>query len=42
MAAIEIDKGVDIYAYNQGLFVIQQSGESVAISNTPDFIPPAW
>ncbi|MGF1523067.1 MAG: hypothetical protein ACFBSF_12195 [Leptolyngbyaceae cyanobacterium] len=42
VAAIEIDKDVDIYAYNQGLFVIQQSGDSVAISNTPDFAPRTW
>ena len=39
VAAIEIDKDVDTYAYNQGLFVIQQSGDSVAISNTTDFKP---
>lgn len=42
VAAIEIDKDVDTYAYNQGLFVIQQSGDSVAISNTPDFQPRIW
>ncbi|NEQ49414.1 MAG: DUF3782 domain-containing protein [Leptolyngbya sp. SIO3F4] len=42
VAAIEIDKDVDTYAYNQGLFVIQQSGDSVAISNTPDFKPRNW
>lgn len=42
VAAIEIDKDVDAYAYNQGLFVIQQSGDSVAISNTPDFMPHTW
>lgn len=42
VAAIEIDKDVDTYAYNQGLFVIQQSGDSVAISNTPDFRPRTW
>ena len=32
VAAIEIDKDVDTYAYNQGLFVIKQSGDSVKIS----------
>lgn len=42
VAAIEIDKDVDTYAYNQGLFVIQQSGDSVALSNTPDFKPRHW
>lgn len=39
---IEIDKDVDTYAYNQGLFVIQQSGDSVAISNALDFKPRNW
>ncbi|MBT9316729.1 DUF3782 domain-containing protein [Leptothoe spongobia] len=42
VAAIEIDKDVDTYAYNQGLFVIQQSGDSVEISNTSDFTPRNW
>ncbi|MEB3161969.1 MAG: DUF3782 domain-containing protein, partial [Prochlorothrix sp.] len=34
VAAIEMDGDVDRYAINQGLFLIQQSGESVKISNT--------
>jgi hypothetical protein len=42
VAAIEIDKDVDTYAYNQGLFVIVQSGDSVMISNTLDFRPRTW
>ncbi|MBT9315031.1 DUF3782 domain-containing protein [Leptothoe spongobia] len=42
VAAIEIDKDVDTYAYNQGLFLIQQSGDSVAISKTPGFTPRTW
>ena len=42
VAAIEIDGEVDIYAYNQGLFVIQQSGDSVEISNPADFTPRIW
>ena len=43
VAAIEIDKDVDTYAYNQGLFLIQQSGDSVSISsNTSDFTPRTW
>ncbi len=42
VAAIEIDKDVDTYAYNQGLFVIQQSGNSVEISNKSGFVPHAW
>ncbi len=42
VAAIEIDGEVDIYAYNQGLFVIQQAGDTVEISNVKDFIPRTW
>ncbi|WP_026099666.1 DUF3782 domain-containing protein [Prochlorothrix hollandica] len=42
VAAIEIDKDVDTYAYNQGLFVIQQSGDSVMISNDDQFQPRTW
>ncbi|MEM6591074.1 MAG: hypothetical protein AAF651_04360 [Cyanobacteria bacterium P01_C01_bin.73] len=42
VAAIEIDGDVDTYAENQGLFVIQQSGDSVCISNQADFTPRTW
>ncbi|MGA1262994.1 MAG: DUF3782 domain-containing protein [Prochlorothrix sp.] len=42
VAAIEMDGDVDRYAINQGLFLIQQSGESVKISNNQGFIPRAW
>ena len=42
IAAIEIDKDMDIYAYNQGLFVIKQAGDSVAISKILDFQPLNW
>jgi hypothetical protein len=42
VAAIEIDGEVDVYAHNQGLFVIQQSGDTVEISNKADFIPRIW
>lgn len=42
VAAIEIDKDVDTYAYNQGLFVIQQAGDSVEISSIPGFVPRTW
>ena len=42
VAAIEIDKDVDTYAYNQGLFVIKQSGDSVKISNKDGFEPRVW
>ena len=42
VAAIEMDGDVDRYAINQGLFLIQQSGESVKISNTEGFTPRTW
>jgi hypothetical protein len=42
VAGIEIDAGVDRYAYQQGLFVIQQTGETVAIANDANFRPTAW
>jgi hypothetical protein len=42
LGAIEIDRDVDSYAENQGLFVIEQSGETVCISTEMDFIPRIW
>jgi hypothetical protein len=42
VAAIEIDEGVDRYAYQRGLFVIRQTGETVAIANDVAFRPTAW
>ncbi|MFQ4136023.1 hypothetical protein PGN35_006850 [Nodosilinea sp. PGN35] len=42
MAGIEIDKGIDRYAYQQGLFVIKQMGDTVAIANDTAFQPAAW
>lgn len=42
VAAIEIDRDVDSYAYNQGLFVIVQAGESVEINNAQNFTPRTW
>ena len=42
VAGIEIDQGVDRYAYQQGLFVIKQTGETVAIANDTTFQPAAW
>ena len=41
MAAIEIDRDVDTYAENQGLFVIEQSGDSVYISSET-ITPRTW
>ena len=42
MAGIEIDGDVDKYAENQGLFILQQSGDSVCISTDRSFIPRTW
>ena len=39
---IEIDAGVDRYAYQRGLFVIRQTGDTVAIANDTTFQPAAW
>ncbi len=39
VAGIEIDQGIDAYAYRQGLFVIKQSGETVKIINDALFQP---
>jgi hypothetical protein len=42
VAGIEINEGIDRYAYRQGLFVIKPSGEGVAIANDDDFQPTTW
>ena len=42
VAGIEIDEGIDTYAYRRRLFVIQQSGEVVEIANNQDFTPGVW
>ncbi len=42
VAGIEIEQGADKYAYRQGLFVLAQSGESIAIVNDTDFQPKTW
>ncbi|MGB3202452.1 MAG: hypothetical protein WBA99_16220 [Nodosilinea sp.] len=42
VAGIEIDEGVDRYAYQQGLFVIKQTGDTVALSNDTAFRPTTW
>ena len=42
VAGIEIDEGINRYAYHKGLFVIKPSGDSVAIANDDDFKPVAW
>ncbi|WP_124978318.1 DUF3782 domain-containing protein [Aphanothece sacrum] len=42
VAGIEIEEGADKYAYRQGLFVLVQSGENVAILNDAEFQPKVW
>ena len=42
VAGIEIDEGVDRYAYKKGLFVIKPSGDTVAIINNEQFKPQSW
>ena len=42
VAGIEINEGVDRYAYRKGLFVIKPSGDTVAIINDADFQPNTW
>jgi hypothetical protein len=42
VAGIEIDEGVDLYAYQRGLFVIKQTGDTVTIANDVAFRPVAW
>jgi hypothetical protein len=39
---IEINQGIDRYAYKKGLFVIKPSGDTVAIINDADFQPNTW
>jgi len=42
VAGIEINQGIDLYAYRKGLFVIRTNGESVEIANDDKFKPLAW
>ena len=42
VAGIEIDEGVDRFAYHRGLFVIKQTGDTVMIANNSTFQPTAW
>jgi hypothetical protein len=42
VAGIGIESGADRYAYRQGLFVLTQSGESVAVLNDARFQPKVW
>ncbi|NCQ97414.1 MAG: DUF3782 domain-containing protein, partial [Microcystis aeruginosa W11-03] len=42
VAGIEIDEGIDRYAYNKELFVIKPSGDTVEIINDENFRPRTW
>jgi hypothetical protein len=42
VAGIEINEGVDRYAYKKGLFVIKPSGDTVTIINDDNFQPMTW
>ncbi|MGL5035091.1 MAG: DUF3782 domain-containing protein, partial [Microcystaceae cyanobacterium] len=42
VAGIEINDGIDRYAYRQGLFVIKPSGKTVTIANDENFRPKTW
>lgn len=42
VAGIIIDEGADKFAYKRGLFVIEQSGETVKITNDDEFSPMEW
>ena len=42
IAGIEINEGIDRYAYRQGLFVIKPAGNTVKIVNNDNFQPKIW
>ncbi len=42
VAGIVINRGVDRFAYKNGLFVIAQSGETVKLLNDGKFSPKVW
>ncbi len=42
VAGIEINEGIDRYAYKKGLFVIKPSGNTVMITNDDNFQPLTW
>ena len=42
VAAIEFDHHTDRYAYQKGLFVIRQAGDSVELANDQTFRPRTW
>ncbi|MBF0625995.1 MAG: DUF3782 domain-containing protein [Magnetococcales bacterium] len=42
VAGIVVEDNVKRFAMNEGLFLIVQSGESVILANSPDFVPRSW
>ncbi|MEO5339212.1 MAG: hypothetical protein H7837_01650 [Magnetococcus sp. MYC-9] len=42
VAGIVIDENADRFAMKQGLFVIEQAGDTVRIANEEAFVPRAW
>jgi len=42
VAGIKIDERADIYAVQEGLFVIKPAGDSVIIANDSNFEPTFW
>jgi hypothetical protein len=42
VAGMSIDEGADRHAYQQGLFVLAQSGENIRLLNDEKFIPRAY
>ncbi|GBF79201.1 DUF3782 domain-containing protein [Aphanothece sacrum] len=42
VAGIEINEGIDRYAYKKGLFVIKPNGDTVTIINDSNFQPMTW
>ncbi len=42
VAGMRLEDGADRYAYQQGLFVLAQAGDTVKIFNDAQFQPKAW
>lgn len=42
VAGVEVADEVALYAYRKGLFVLVQSGETMAIANDDRFVPAEW
>lgn len=42
VAAMVIEENVSRFAIRQGLFVIEQSGDTLRMANADDFVPASW